>query len=95
MSQSEITIGGSASLWEVAALVAAVGGTILILARTAIAVQRARRLAAGEQARIDRLEADVAHLRTVATRVDELENRVEFAERLLASPPDPTTHRNP
>ncbi|MBL8988336.1 MAG: hypothetical protein JNJ80_18835 [Gemmatimonadetes bacterium] len=88
LAQSEIQIGGNASVWEALALIAAVGGTILVGVRMAINLQRARRLAASDQARLDRLEAEVAHLRAVAVRVEELENRLEFTERLLAQPPN-------
>lgn len=88
LAQSEIQVGGSASVWEALALIAAVGGTILVGVRMAINLQRARRLAASDQARLDRLEAEVAHLRAVAVRVEELENRLEFTERLLAQPPN-------
>ncbi|MDX2057155.1 MAG: hypothetical protein SFV24_05085 [Gemmatimonadales bacterium] len=88
LAQSEIQIGGNASVWEALALIAAVGGTILVGVRMAITLQRARRLAASDQARLDRLEAEVAHLRAVAVRVEELENRLEFTERLLAQPPN-------
>ena len=88
LAHSEIQIGGNASVWEALALIAAVGGTILVGVRMAINLQRARRLAASDQARLDRLEAEVAHLRAVAVRVEELENRLEFTERLLAQPPN-------
>lgn len=57
----------------------AIGGAIITLAKG-----YARRYEGASPAEVDELRAELAELRSLPERVQELEERVDFAERMLA-----------
>lgn len=90
MSQTEVTVGGSMQAWELALLVAVVGGTAAALLWP-ITSAWAKRIWGGPADRqladrVQQLELEVDQLRKVEARVAELDQRIDFAERLLPRP---------
>jgi hypothetical protein len=85
---SEVTVGGSLDGWEAVLLIAAVLVTVGILLWPLIRAI-ARRIEAGAavaeaRGELDDLQARVRQLEQSSPRIAELEERLDFAERLLA-----------
>lgn len=89
----EVSVTGSLEGWELVLLLL-VAGTVLVALLWPLIRALARRVEGGSAAAelrsdVDTLREKVQRLEEVGTRVAELEERVDFAERLLAQTREP------
>lgn len=83
--QSEVSIGGSLEVWELALLIIAVGAAVALVLRPLI-VAWARRIQSPPD--LEELSLQVGQLQAdVTARLTRLEGRMDFAERVITETP--------